>query len=56
MNLHHVDYAKRYSDRIIGLRNGHVVFDGKPAELSEEALHSIFASNSHTEKKERHEV
>ena len=56
MNLHHVEYAKRYSDRIIGLRNGRVVFDGKPAELSEEALHQIFASDAHTEKKGSHEV
>ncbi|WP_206182903.1 phosphonate ABC transporter ATP-binding protein [Treponema medium] len=56
MNLHHVEYAKRYSDRIIGLRNGNVVFDGKPEELSEEALHTIFSSGSHTEKKDSHEI
>ena len=56
MNLHHVEYAKRYSDRIIGLRNGQVVFDGKPEELSEEALHRIFTSGSHMEKKEHHEI
>lgn len=56
MNLHHVDYAKRYSDRIIGLGNGKVVFDGKPEELSEEALHAIFSSGNHTEKKDCHEI
>ena len=56
MNLHHVDYAKRYSDRIIGLGNGKVVFDGKPEELSEEALHAIFSSGNHTEKKDSHEI
>jgi len=56
MNLHHVEYAKRYSDRIIGLRNGNVVFDGKPEELSEEALYGIFSSGSHTEKKDSHEI
>ncbi|WP_253675537.1 phosphonate ABC transporter ATP-binding protein [Treponema sp. OMZ 305] len=56
MNLHHVEYAKRYSDRIIGLRNGNVVFDGKPEDLSEKALHTIFSSGSHPEKKDCHEI
>lgn len=50
MNLHHVEYAKRYSDRIIGLRNGQVVFDGTPEDLSQKALGRIFSSNSHTGK------
>lgn len=44
MNLHHVEYAKRYSDRIIGLRNGAIVFDGAPNQLSDEALRRIFSS------------
>ena len=56
MNLHHVEYAKRYSDRIIGLRNGQVVFDGKPEELSAEALERIFSSGFHAEKKEHYEI
>ena len=56
MNLHHVEYAKRYSDRIIGLRNGQVVFDGKPEELSAEVLERIFSSCFHTEKKEHYEI
>lgn len=56
MNLHHVEYAKRYSDRIIGLRDGRLVFDGRPEELSEEALCRIFYSGSHTEKKNCHEI
>ena len=56
MNLHHVEYAKRYSDRIIGLRDGRLVFDGRPEELSEEALCRIFYSGYHTEKKNCHEI
>ncbi len=44
MNLHHVEYAKRYSDRIIGLQDGSIVFDGKPAELSCEILTRIFSA------------
>lgn len=56
MNLHHVEYAKRYSNRILGLRDGRLVFDGKSEELSEESLHRIFASGAHTEKKDDHEI
>ena len=56
MNLHHVEYAKRYSNRILGLRGGRLVFDGKSEELSEESLHRIFASGAHTEKKDNHEI
>jgi phosphonate transport system ATP-binding protein len=41
-NLHHVDYAQRYADRILGLRSGRLVFDGSPAELTEAALVDIF--------------
>jgi phosphonate transport system ATP-binding protein len=41
-NLHHVDYAYRYANRILGLRSGRLVFDGSPAELTEAALVDIF--------------
>ena len=51
MNLHHVDYAKRYSDRILGLRDGRLVFDGTPKELSQAILSRIFSSHIH-EKRE----
>ena len=29
--LHHVEYARRYADRVLGLRGGRLVFDGPPA-------------------------
>lgn len=29
INLHHIDFARRFSSRIIGMRMGEVVFDGK---------------------------
>jgi phosphonate transport system ATP-binding protein len=32
--LHQVELAKSYADRIVGLANGRVVFDGAPAELT----------------------
>lgn len=53
MNLHHVGYAQHYSDRILALRNGRLVFDGKPSELSEKTLDMIFSSGIHSEKEAR---
>jgi phosphonate transport system ATP-binding protein len=35
VNLHVVELAKEYADRIIGLSNGKVVFDGTPGSLDE---------------------
>lgn len=43
MNLHHVEYARTYSDRIIGLHGGKILFDGTPDALSEHVLASLFS-------------
>ena len=40
--LHHVEYARRYADRIVGFRNGRLVFDGKPIDLTDAAVADIF--------------
>jgi phosphonate transport system ATP-binding protein len=42
--LHHVDYARRYADRILGFRQGALVFDGAPAALDGPALRTIFGA------------
>ena len=42
VNLHQVDFARRYADRIVGIRNGKVVFDGLPTELSDERVEKIY--------------
>lgn len=42
VNLHHVDLALRYSTRIIGLRDGKKVFDGKSSEVNDEILKEIY--------------
>lgn len=44
--LHHVDYARRYADRVLGFRQGALVFDGVPAELDDAALAEIFGDLS----------
>ncbi len=41
-SLHQVDLARRYADRIIGLRAGQVVYDGLAKELTEQALDRIY--------------
>jgi phosphonate transport system ATP-binding protein len=41
-NLHHVEYARHYADRVLGLRSGRLVFDGSPAGLTEAVLVDIF--------------
>lgn len=41
-NMHHVDLACKYSSRIIGIKAGKIVFDGKPADLNEDALLKIY--------------
>jgi phosphonate transport system ATP-binding protein len=42
--LHHVEYARRYADRVLGLRGGRLVFDGPARELSDGAIRDIFGT------------
>lgn len=42
LNLHDVALAKRFTDRIIGLKEGHIVFDGKPEDLDHATLEHIY--------------
>jgi phosphonate transport system ATP-binding protein len=42
VNIHNVDLARRYAQRIIGLSGGSVVYDGAPEGLSDEHLKSIY--------------
>ena len=41
-NLHQVDYAREFSDRVVGLSQGRMVFDGAPDSLDETALNAIY--------------
>lgn len=38
VDLHDVDLARRFADRVVGLAGGGVVFDGPSAELDDAAL------------------
>jgi phosphonate transport system ATP-binding protein len=42
VNLHFLDLARRYGDRIIGMRQGEVVFDGTGAQADETVFESIY--------------
>ncbi len=41
-NLHQVDYAREFAERIVGMNRGAVVFHGSAAELTDEAIHRIY--------------
>ena len=42
VNIHNVDLAKRYCQRMIGMTGGKVVFDGPPSDLTETHLKEIY--------------
>lgn len=42
MNIHHVEVALEYADRIIGIREGEVVFDGESSNVTPEMLDEIY--------------
>ncbi|SCY19370.1 phosphonate ABC transporter ATP-binding protein [Desulfoluna spongiiphila] len=46
VNLHHIDFAKRYAKRIIGISGGGVVFDGPPGELTDEIIEGIYGPHA----------
>ncbi|XEC95952.1 phosphonate ABC transporter ATP-binding protein [Paenibacillus tarimensis] len=50
MNIHHVEMALEYADRIIGIRKGEVVFDGETAKVTQEILQHIYGGKWETEK------
>lgn len=45
VNLHHIDFARRYGKRILGMADGNLVFDGTEAELSGEVIRTIYGGN-----------
>jgi phosphonate transport system ATP-binding protein len=41
-NMHHVDLAIKYANRIIGIKAGKIVFDGRPEDITDEVLFNIY--------------
>ncbi|MGP9791806.1 phosphonate ABC transporter ATP-binding protein [Roseinatronobacter sp. NSM] len=48
INIHDVVLAQQFSDRIIGLQSGRMIFDGPPSGLTESALTSIYGQEDWT--------
>ncbi|MEE9319872.1 MAG: phosphonate ABC transporter ATP-binding protein [Granulosicoccus sp.] len=48
INIHDVVLARQFTERIIGLQQGRIVFDGSPAELDEKVLTKIYGEEDWT--------
>jgi phosphonate transport system ATP-binding protein len=46
VNMHDVELARRFADRIVGLSGGAMVFDGAPAALTDEHLLRIYGGRN----------
>lgn len=46
VNLHQVNVALKYSDRIIGINKGKLVYDGSPDDLGSGLLYGIYGSDA----------
>jgi phosphonate transport system ATP-binding protein len=44
-NLHTLDTARRYCDRVIGMRAGRIVFDGAPGQLTTAVAREIYGAD-----------
>ncbi|GAA1811202.1 phosphonate ABC transporter ATP-binding protein [Nesterenkonia flava] len=42
VNMHHLDLARSYADRIIGMRAGEVVFDGPVEEATDAVIEEVY--------------
>ncbi len=46
INIHNVELAKRFANRVIGMARGEVVFDGPPGDLRDHHLADIYGGES----------
>lgn len=46
INLHQVEVALKYSDQVIGLNGGRVVYDGSPEHITHQEIRRIYGSRS----------
>ena len=49
LNIHHVELALEYADRIIGIRAGRIVYDGLSANVDQTVLDAIYGDDSPAE-------
>ena len=49
LNIHHVELALEYANRIIGIRAGKIVYDGPSANVNQKVLDAIYGEDSKAE-------
>ncbi len=49
VNVHTIEHARRYADRIIGMRRGRIVHDGPSSELTDAVVDGIYHDPQRTE-------
>jgi phosphonate transport system ATP-binding protein len=42
INIHQVELARQFADRVVGIARGQVVYDGSPAGLTEDVLDQVY--------------
>jgi phosphonate transport system ATP-binding protein len=56
INIHQVDLAKEFCDRIVGIAQGVVVYDGAPDGLTDDVLEAIYRFDKEKNKPHAHEA
>ena len=46
VNIHSIELAKQFSDRILALQDGRLVFDGTPEQLTDDVLRMVYKGDS----------
>lgn len=46
LNIHHIELAMEYADRIIGIRSGRIVYDGPAKEVDQAVLDVIYGEST----------
>jgi len=45
LNLHNVEVAKKFSDKILALKNGEIFFYKKSAEVNEDDIRKVYQTS-----------
>lgn len=47
INIHQVELARQFADRVFGLAQGVIVFDGSPSQMTEEVMDRVYRFDKH---------
>lgn len=42
INIHHVDLALKYADRVVGIKVGEIIYDGPSTDVTPDVLKEIY--------------